>query len=140
MRGGLRLNFVVDAAMFMLLTAIAGLGFLMEHVLIPGERRWRVYGRNVDLSWLGMDRHSWGDAHYGLSIVLLVLVALHVALHWGSITAMLRQTFARRASRAAFAVLFLIICAGASVFPFFIKPDVKEIGSGEGRQVQAHHH
>jgi len=35
-----KLNFVIDAVMFLVLMAMAGLGFLMNYVLIPGKERW----------------------------------------------------------------------------------------------------
>jgi hypothetical protein len=32
-----QLNFAIDALMFLCMTAIAGLGFLMKYVLLPGR-------------------------------------------------------------------------------------------------------
>ena len=34
-----RLNLIVDALMFLLMAAVAGLGFLMKYVLVPGKER-----------------------------------------------------------------------------------------------------
>ena len=58
-----KFNFVIDALMFLCLMAMAGLGFLMKYVLPPGREVQAKYGRNVYLSWLGWDRHDWGDIH-----------------------------------------------------------------------------
>lgn len=52
-----KLNFVIDAFMFLVLMAMAGLGFLMNYILLPGKDRWVKYGRNVDLTlwgWIAM--------------------------------------------------------------------------------------
>ena len=127
------MNFIIDALMFMAMMAIAGLGFLMEYVLIPGERRWQVYGRNVDLSWLGLDRHAWGDVHYALGMVLMLLLILHIVLHWRSVVGMFRQAIAGAALRIALGVLFVALCAGLLLFPLCIEPEVKESGEGHGR-------
>ena len=80
-----KLNFVIDALMFLCLMAMAGLGFLMHYILPPGRRVHAVYGRNVDLTWLGWDRHDWGDIHLYLAFTLLGLLTVHLILHWSMI-------------------------------------------------------
>ncbi|MEJ5330464.1 MAG: hypothetical protein WHT07_09960 [Desulfobaccales bacterium] len=57
-----KLNFVIDALMFLCMAAIAGLGFLMKYVLVPGRETPLLYGRRVDLFFLGLDRHAWGPS------------------------------------------------------------------------------
>jgi hypothetical protein len=71
-----KLNFIIDALMFLVMMAMAGLGFLMKYVLIPGKSRWVKYGRNVDLTLLSWDRHDWGELHLYLGFTLLSLPAL----------------------------------------------------------------
>jgi hypothetical protein len=39
-----KINFLVDALMFLCMAALAGIGFLMKYVLIPGKEAWAVYG------------------------------------------------------------------------------------------------
>ncbi len=58
-----KLNFVIDALMFLCLMAMAGLGFLMKYFLPSGRDAWAKYGSNLQFSWLGWDRHDWGDIH-----------------------------------------------------------------------------
>ena len=77
-----KLNFVIDALMFLCLMAMAGLGFLMKYVLPSGRDAWAKYGSNLQLSWLGWDRHDWGDIHLYLAFTLLTLLVLHIILHW----------------------------------------------------------
>ena len=43
-----KLNFAIDALMFLCMTAIAGLGFLMKYVLLPGRESTIKYGRRVE--------------------------------------------------------------------------------------------
>ena len=83
-----KVSFVIDALMFLCMMAIAGIGFLMKFVLIPGKERWVKYGRNVDLYLLGMDRHEWGTIHLVIGFILLGLLVLHIILHWKMILAM----------------------------------------------------
>ena len=79
-------NFVIDALMFFCMSAIAGIGFLMNDVLISGRETWEEYGSNIELEFLWMDRHTWGDIHLFFGIILLGLLALHIILHWKMIT------------------------------------------------------
>ena len=53
-----KLNFVIDALMFLCMAAIAGMGFLMKYVLLPGRESTIKYGRRVDLSLFGLYRHN----------------------------------------------------------------------------------
>ena len=48
-----KLNFVIDALMFLCIMAMAGLGFLMKYILPPGREVVARYGRNLLLTWLG---------------------------------------------------------------------------------------
>ena len=85
MPGKGKLNFIIDALMFICMMAIAGLALLMKFILIPGKDRLAKYGRGVDLSLLGMDRHEWGTIHLAIGLALLGLLTLHIILHWKAI-------------------------------------------------------
>jgi hypothetical protein len=65
-----RINFLIDVVMFLMMMAIAGIGFLMKYVLVPGSERWEKYGSNVDLFLWGWDRHQWGALHLILGYIL----------------------------------------------------------------------
>jgi len=127
-----RLNLIIDALMALVMAAIAGLGFLMNWVLIPGEERPAVYGSRPDLYWLGWDRHQWGDVHLVLGIALLVLLVLHVVLHWGQVVGIWRRMVTSGAARVVLAVVLLVLIVALMVFPAFVKPEVVEGGHGEG--------
>ena len=86
-----KLNFFIDASMFLTMMALAGLGLLIKYVLIPGRIAWAQYGRQMELTWLGLDRHAWGAVHLYLAFLLLSLLLLHVILHWK----MIRGLFTR---------------------------------------------
>ena len=47
-----KLNFIINALMFLCLMAMAGLGFLMKYILPPGREVMARYDRNLYLTWL----------------------------------------------------------------------------------------
>lgn len=132
-----RVNFIIDAAMLACGAALAGIGFLMKFVLIPGKERFAVYGRNVDLFFLGIGRHEWGTLHLWLAVCLAGLLAGHIFLHLGWITGMARNMIAGRMAGTIMAAAFLVLCLVLALFAFAVTPDVRE-GGGEGEGGQGH--
>lgn len=121
-----RINLVVDAAMFLCMAAVIGIGLLIRYVLLPGYASLEAYGRNVDLYYLGMDRHEWGTVHLYVAYALAALLVLHVVLHWKMVTAVYRRWVAGRLARWSAAVV-LAAAAAALIFGFlFVEPEVKE--------------
>ena len=129
-----KINFVIDALMFLCTMAITGIGFLIKFVLIPGKERWVECDRNVALSLLGMDRHEWGEIHLVLGLILFGLLVLHIILHWKMILCLYRKLIGNQSARRIIALVFLIVCLTLVIFPFIINPEVQELGRGEGRR------
>lgn len=127
-----KLNFVIDAFMFLVLMAMAGLGFLMNYILIPGKERWVKYGRNVNLTLWGWDRHDWGDIHLYLGFVLLGLLGLHLFLHWGQVVGLF-QRFVPAKRRTLVILGFVLVALLLIYFPFLVSPEISEWGRGLGR-------
>jgi hypothetical protein len=128
-----KINFVIDALMFVCLMAIAGLGFLMKYTLPPGREVWVKYGRNVDLTWLGWDRHDWGAVHLYLAFTLLTLLTIHLILHWNMIVGLFARLIPDPRMRRRVGLAFLILSLLLIYFPFLITPEVGERGRGLGR-------
>ncbi len=128
-----KINFVIEALMFLCLMAMAGLGFLMKYVLLPGRQAWAKYGRNVELTWLGWDRHDWGEIHLYLAFSLLTLLTVHLILHWKMILGLFEKLIPNPQRRTRVAFAFLIITVLLLYFPFLITPEVRERGRGGGR-------
>ena len=127
-----KLNFVIDALMFLCLMAMAGLGFLMKYVLPSGRDAWAKYGSNRQFSWLGWDRHDWGDIHLYLAFTLLILLVLHVILHWQQILGLFQRLVPDPRQRYRIALIFLLLSLLLIYFPFLITPDSKARGRGGG--------
>ena len=131
-----KLNFVIDALMFVCMIAIAGLAFLMKFTLIPGKERWAKYGRNVELSLLGMDRHEWGTIHLTIGFVLLGLLTLHVILHWKAIMGLFQKLVGNQNARRIILPTFVLTSLLLLIVPFAVKPDIQEMGKGLSGQLE----
>ena len=129
-----KLNIIIDAVSFICLMAIAGIGFLMKFVLIPGQERWVKYGGNVELSLFGLDRHEWGTIHLILSFVLLALLMLHIVFHWNIILCTCKKIIYKTKMRIFVVSSFIILCFLLIISPFFVRPVMSEINRGNGRQ------
>jgi hypothetical protein len=82
-----------------------------------------------------MDRHSWGDIHFYLSLGILVLMLVHIALHWRWVKGTFRGMFSRasegegkRKTMSPLGWTLFILTALALVLsivlPFAIEPEV----------------
>lgn len=93
------LNFIVDLAALLTLVGLAFTGFIMKYILPPGSggglgRSFRG-GRNpiqIKELW-SMSRHEWGDVHFYLAVLFVVLICVHIALHWGWIKRYFKSLF-----------------------------------------------
>ena len=129
-------NFSIDILMFLCMAAIAGIGFLMKYVLLPGKEAWVIYGKKVELSWLGLDRHDWGAIHLYLGFLLLGLLVLHIILHWQTIVSLWQKYVPAGRSRAILTTIFLLLCLVFLFLPFFIQPNVADaIPTGRGERL-----
>ena len=128
-----KINLIIDALLLLALGAIAGIGLLIKHVLVPGFRRWEIYGRNVELTFWGLDRHEWGTVHYAIGIAFALLLLLHVVLHWALVVAIGRKLIPHRLARCAAAAVLLAAAVALAVLPILAKPDVHDVRAGMGR-------
>jgi len=128
------LNFIINVFMFLCMSGIVGIGFLIKYTLIPGQERWIVYGDNVELYLFGMDRHEWGTIHLIIGFVLLGLLVLHIFLHWKTITCQYNRIIQRKVVNKLMTILFITLCSLLIIVPFLVKPKVSKIEHGEGRE------
>lgn len=121
-----KLNLSIDIFMLVLMMPLAGIGFLMKYILVPGTRRNELYGSGVDLEFLGMDRHEWGQIHFLISIVLLVLLALHIILHWKVIVCVFRRMIPGKIMRIVLASLLAVLSLIMIAFALLVTPEFVE--------------
>jgi len=133
-----KLHLVINALMFLCLMAMAGLGFLIHYILPPGRQVMQKYGRNLDLTWLGWNRHDWGEIHLYLAFLLLGLLTLHIVLHWRVIVGLFERLLPNPGLRRKVALAFMVVALLLLYFPFLITPEVGEKGRGGGRGMGRH--
>lgn len=115
------------------MAAIAGIGFLIKYILIPGQERKVKYGRNVELYLFGMDRHEWGSIHLIIGYILIGFLALHIILHWKTVMHVYNRLIKNRTIKNVIVAVFLIISSSLIVFSFFVTPEIIEIEEVEGK-------
>jgi Domain of unknown function (DUF4405) len=119
-----KINLVIDAIMLIVLMAVAGLGFLMKYVLLPGYKINELYDSDTELSFLGLDRHQWGAIHLFLAFILIFFLILHIILHWGMILSVFRQLITGKKVRIVISVLVGVLSIFLALAPLFVKPEI----------------
>ncbi len=132
---------LVDMLMFIFLALMSGLGLMIKYVLVPGSKRWDIYSRNVDLSFLGLDRHGWGTVHFIFAIIFVGLLVLHIILHWKCLVNYLCRILKTKALANFLILMFATVLFFLVIFPFIIELRVTELEDGRDRflhgQIQA---
>ena len=124
---------LIDLLMFLFLSLMAGLGLMIKYVLVPGSKRWDIYGRNVDLSFLGMDRHGWGTVHLICAIFFVAMLVLHIILHWKTLVAYVCKIVKTKTEANILIITFVFLLFFLIIFPFMIDLKVTELGDGRDR-------
>lgn len=124
---------LVDVLMFITLALMSGLGLMIKYILVPGSKRWDIYGRNVDLTFLGLDRHTWGTIHLICSIIFLALLVYHIILHWKCLVNYVCKITGTKEQAGLLMGLFGVTLFILIIAPFMVKIEVKELGDGRDR-------
>jgi len=135
-----KLNFIIDALMFLCMMAIAGLAFLMKFILIPGKERSAKYGRPVELSLFSWDRHEWGTIHLAIGLTLLGLLALHIILHWKIIIGLFQKLIGNQKTRWIIAPVFVILSLFLLAAPIAVRPDIENLARGRSEHSESNNH
>ena len=124
---------LIDVLMFLFLALMSGLGLMIKYILVPGTKRWDIYSRNVDLTFLGMDRHECGTVHLIFALLFLSLLVLHIILHWKSLVAYVCKIVNTKAEANVLIVAFAVVLFFIIIFPFLVNIKVSELGEGRDR-------
>ncbi|MCF8360689.1 MAG: DUF4405 domain-containing protein [Prolixibacteraceae bacterium] len=74
--------------------------------------------------FLGLDRHEWGSVHLWVSISFLVLILLHIVLHWQMIGCIFRKMVSGKAARLVIALVIGLLVLFFAVGPLLVSPEV----------------
>jgi hypothetical protein len=108
------LNRLIDTLAFGSFVLVAATGCVLYFLLPPGSGRlqgtgsgWRALEQPVTLLW-GLTRHTWGTVHFWMALGLMLVLALHLVLHWRWIVCTIRgQPRQGSGSRVALGVVGL---------------------------------
>jgi len=119
-------NFLVDALALVALVFLTATGAIIRYVLPAGSGNTRAL-------W-GLDRHGWGHVHFWIAIAFFVAMVVHLVLHWGWITCVVRwDTRGRSKGRAVLALIAVIALLALAAAPFFGTVEEIEKGRRDGR-------
>lgn len=81
------INFLVDLIGFIDLLFLSFTGLVMKYTLPPGSgghgRGFRGGREPAEIRYLfSMDRHEWGRIHFYLAVFFIILMIIHIVLHW----------------------------------------------------------
>jgi hypothetical protein len=94
------INFLVELSMLGSTVLLILFGLVMKYVLPPGSGGGRHGGAggNLPATFLGLNRHEWGDIHFQIAVVLLSMLAVHLLLHWTWIRCRFQALFPKKIS------------------------------------------
>lgn len=117
-------NLFVDLIAAALMVAMVATGYILRFPLPPRT--------NKSLSLWGLTRHEWGAVHFWISLGLLVLVVVHLCLHWQWIVVSVKRRFGRAASPSGSPfksglLTAVVLCAGLALFGWAAHSGVRPI-------------
>ena len=95
-------NFILDLMSFLNLLVLMFTGYMMRYILPPGtgglgRELHGGSGRGINIKELwSMTRHEWGSIHFYLAAIFVVLMIIHIILHWKWITYYMKSVVNRK--------------------------------------------
>lgn len=120
-----KLNLIIDGFLLIITALLASGGFLVYYVLVPGHKAKMLYGFNVELTFMGIDRYHWAKIHLVLGFIFIGLLLLHIIFHWKMIVNLTCKYLTSRGGKVALTTL-LIISGLLILAPFLITPQKNE--------------
>ena len=114
---------LIDISAFISFIFVISTGVLMRYVLPPRS------GQSIEI--LGMSRHEWGDIPFYITFIFLVILSIHLILHWKFI----RNIFHGRLKEASnfrliLGLVGLIAVLALAVAPFVAPKEYSETSKG----------
>lgn len=81
-----KINYIVDMLLFLCAIGLTVSGFITWKVLPSGR-----LGRGGAEATLIFSRHEWVDFHGWLAVTAIILLIIHIALHWSWIVSTTRR-------------------------------------------------
>lgn len=118
---------IADLLSFISLSSLISTGILLKFTLPP---------KNGGASVWGLTRHDWGDVHFYIALIFLVIISLHLFLHLSFIKKVITGGASRehkyRIAIGAFSLVVLI----ALLFAPVVTPVDDEGKKGVGKRYE----
>lgn len=95
-------NFILDLMSFLNLLVLMFTGYVMRYILPPGTgglgrelHGGSGQGIHVKELW-SMTRHEWSNIHFYLAVIFVILMIVHIILHWKWITYYVKSVVSRK--------------------------------------------
>ncbi|MBQ4163391.1 MAG: DUF4405 domain-containing protein [Parabacteroides sp.] len=102
----LQTNFIVDIALFLAMALLSISGLVLKGILPFGSA---ICRKGSHFMVMGMERCVWKDIHLWSGVIILVLLIIHVALHWNMIAAFFKKHIPNSALRYVLYTLLLLL-------------------------------
>ena len=113
-------NLVVDIVLLLLFAAISSLGFIMKYIMPSGYAIRQGGAKSYASDIFGMGRHEWGEIHWVLSVTFIILLIIHIILHWKMIVGIFKRMIPDNTTRLiiwlVIAIITFILLAGPFLF------------------------
>ncbi len=109
MKSNLKLNIIVDLAIFlaMALTSISG---VVIKIIAPLRRVAHEEWVRKSAEWvLSCGRRLWADIHLWAGVVTLVLLVVHITLHWRVIDGFFKKHILNKVLRGVIYAVLLVL-------------------------------
>lgn len=101
-------NYWLNLVSFIVMVGLAATGGLIHFVLPPGTGHWQTL--------FGLGRHDFGQVHFYLAVAAVLMLALHILLHWSWLCCVTAKKLGRRApSRHAQTLSGLFLLFGVAL-------------------------
>lgn len=111
----LRTNIVIDLAMLLTMALLSLSGWIIKIIMPSRGGMHHRGGYSVGHEVLGLTRHTWRDIHLWAGIAIIVLLIIHIVLHWSTISAFFQKHLPNRIARFMFYALLLILSAATAL-------------------------
>ena len=113
---------LIDIAAFICFIFVVTTGVLMRYVLPPRS------GHSIEI--FGMSRHEWGDIHFYITFIFLVVLSIHLILHWKFIAHVFKGIRSTDTYRLTLGLVALIAVFALAVAPFVAPKEYSEESKG----------
>ena len=114
---------LIDVAAFIGFIFVVSTGVLLRYILPTRS------GKAIEI--FGMNRHEWGDIHFQITVAFLIILSIHLFLHWKFFVRMFQDGFkSAGAYRLVLSIVALVAVLALAIAPFVVPLEYSETSGG----------